>query len=68
MTTSAETAAMTFEEAQELSETLWMAFRKEWHEGIGYCKCPTHIGIKYPPNHSGDCPICGSELLHHVGL
>jgi hypothetical protein len=68
MATSAKTKVMTLEKAQELSDALWLAFKKEGRGGIGNCKCPIHSEIAYPPDHSGNCPVCGSELIHHIGL
>ena len=68
MTTSAETTVMTFEKAQELSDALWQAFKKKGRGGIGYCKCPIHINITYPPDYSGNCPVCGRELIYHIGF
>jgi hypothetical protein len=68
MATSAKTKVMTFEKAQELSDALWLAFKKEGRGGIGNCKCPMHSGITYPPDHPGKCLICGKKLEHHVGL
>jgi len=54
--------------AQELSDRLWDEFRRGTDMGIGNVKCSAHPTITYPPNHSGKCPICDNELIHHVGF
>jgi len=65
---TSESAVLTTEEAQKLSESLWENFYKQGVGGLGYYRCLIHIGIKYPPNYSGNCPVCGQELTHHTGF